>query len=140
MLDGIVFSGGEPLAQYEQLVSAMAEVKQINPNYKVGVHTSGAYPAALQRLLDSGLVDWIGLDIKALPEDYALITQVQRQKTRENLLAVMSSGIDYELRLTYPEDHPNTIQEVYDFTRELGSTAPFFVQPTNGSARYQYNK
>lgn len=64
LLDGVVFSGGEALRQ-SALAPAAEWVK--NQGFQVGLHSAGPFPAALARLLEAGLVDWIGLDIKSLP-------------------------------------------------------------------------
>lgn len=63
LLDGVVFSGGEPLTD-PALKSAIEEVKSLG--MAVGLHTSGSYPRHLKEVI--GLVDWVGLDVKAPPE------------------------------------------------------------------------
>ena len=60
LLDGVVFSGGEPTLQ-TGLVEAVRTVKTMG--YQVGLHTAGPYPDRLARLLPS--LDWVGMDIKA---------------------------------------------------------------------------
>ncbi len=69
LLDGVVFSGGEPTLQ-RALPTAMREVREYGLG--VGLHTAGAYPGLLVRALR--YVDWVGLDIKAHPADYAEVT------------------------------------------------------------------
>jgi pyruvate formate lyase activating enzyme len=71
LLDAVVFSGGEPTAQ-AALAAAITEVRALG--YRIGLHTGGPYPRRLARVLPQ--LDWIGLDIKALPEDYARVTGV----------------------------------------------------------------
>lgn len=68
LLDGVVFSGGEPTMQVG-LRAAIEEVRALG--FAIGLHSAGAYPAALSRVLP--LVDWIGLDIKARRPDYAAV-------------------------------------------------------------------
>lgn len=70
LLDAVVFTGGEALRQ-DTLADAAAEVKAAG--FRVGLHTAGAYPRRLTDLLEAGLVDWVGLDLKALPEHYEAI-------------------------------------------------------------------
>ena len=48
LLDGLVFSGGEPTRQ-RALVAAAAQVREAG--FGVGLHTSGAYPSRLPALL-----------------------------------------------------------------------------------------
>ncbi|MCO1336179.1 anaerobic ribonucleoside-triphosphate reductase activating protein [Microbulbifer sp. OS29] len=71
LLDAVVFSGGEPTAQ-GALEPAISQVRKLG--FKVGLHTAGIYPRRLSRLIPS--LDWVGLDIKAMPEDYPAITGV----------------------------------------------------------------
>jgi pyruvate formate lyase activating enzyme len=97
LLDAVVFSGGEPTLQ-PGLGLAMEAVRGLG--FKVGLHTAGAYPARLRRILP--LVDWVGLDIKSLPEGYAEITGVSGSGTRAwaSLELLLDSGAAYEVRTT----------------------------------------
>ena len=97
LLDAVVFTGGEPTAQ-AALPAAMAECRAMG--YKVGLHTGGPYPERLPPLLV--LVDWIGLDIKALPEDYPLITGVpgSGDKAWQTLRLLLDAKIPLEVRTT----------------------------------------
>ena len=97
LLDGVVFSGGEPTRQ-PALVDAVAEVRSLG--FTAALHTSGAYPARLKKLLPG--LGWLGLDIKAPPSLYAAVTGVEASADRawESLDLVITSGIDYEVRVT----------------------------------------
>ena len=97
LLDAVVFSGGEPTAQ-RALGAAMAEVRAMG--FKVGLHTGGPYPERLAQLLP--LVDWVGLDIKALPEDYPRITGAagSGRQAWESLRRLLAAGVDLEVRTT----------------------------------------
>ncbi|MCL2438220.1 MAG: anaerobic ribonucleoside-triphosphate reductase activating protein [Coriobacteriia bacterium] len=128
-LDGVVFSGGEPLVcpYLEELIREVRDV-----GFLVGLHTNGTSPAKLRMLLaqkdDEGrsLVDWVGFDIKtsfdgssgsgALDvsldaaslglEDssshYDRLTGLKGsgEAVRESLAVLQDSGVDYELRTT----------------------------------------
>ncbi len=97
LLDAVVFSGGEPTLQ-SALEAAMREVRSLG--FKVGLHTAGIYPRRLRRLLS--LLDWVGLDIKALPEDYPAITGVPGSGERawESLHVLLRAQIPLEVRTT----------------------------------------
>lgn len=99
LLDGVVFSGGEATRQ-RAVVEAAAEVKEMG--FQVGLHTAGAYPSTFARLLDQNLVDWVGLDIKALPGDYQGVAgpAVSAEKAQQSLELLLKSGVDYEVRFT----------------------------------------
>jgi pyruvate formate lyase activating enzyme len=97
LLDAVVFSGGEPTAQ-SGLADAMRQVRGLG--FKIGLHTGGPYPERLAALLP--LVDWVGLDIKALPEDYPLVTAVTGSGERawRSLRLMLDAGIPLEVRTT----------------------------------------
>jgi len=100
LLDGVVFSGGEPTRQ-AALVAAAAEVRAAG--FGVGLHTSGAYPSRLPALLP--LVDWVGFDVKAPARLYRAITGVggpttSAAATFASLRTVLDSGVDVEVRTT----------------------------------------
>jgi pyruvate formate lyase activating enzyme len=97
LLDAVVFSGGEPTLQ-QALGQAMQDVR--DQGFLVGLHSAGCYPQRLQSVLP--LVDWVGLDIKALVTDYVNITGVPGSglKAWQSLDLVLQSGIDHEIRVT----------------------------------------
>ena len=68
--------------------------------FKVGLHTGGPYPERLRQLLP--LLDWVGLDIKALPEDYPRVTDVPGSGERawQSLRLLLDAGAALEVRTT----------------------------------------
>ena len=97
LLDGVVFSGGEPTLQ-PSLVEAVHAIKAMG--YQVGLHTAGPYPDRLSRLLPS--LDWVGMDIKAPIERYEAVTGVPGSGARALASAkrILDSGIPHEFRTT----------------------------------------
>ena len=97
LLDGVVFSGGEPTAQ-AGLLDAMREVRALG--FKIGLHSGGMYPQRLASVLP--LVDWVGLDVKAPFADYARVTGVagSGERAGAGLLEVVASGVAHEVRTT----------------------------------------
>lgn len=98
-LDGVVFSGGEPVLQ-SGLGDAIADIKRMG--FKVALHTAGAHPNRLRQHLSRLDLDWIGLDVKTTFANYAQLTGVKGSgdKVEESLDFVLVSGIDYEVRTT----------------------------------------
>lgn len=104
LLDGIVFSGGEATRQ-RALIDAAREIKDLG--FDVGLHTAGPYPRALRELLGLGLVDWVGMDVKATTENYPAVVGRPRsgEKAWESLDILLKHAQDnpnfqYEIRLT----------------------------------------
>ena len=99
-LEGVVFSGGEPFMQ-KDIRTVMSIVKELG--LKIGCHTSGVHVEELKQSIE--LIDWIGIDIKAMKNDYEQITGIPKsgEKAYESLNNIIDSGIDYEVRTTvYP--------------------------------------
>ncbi|CAI8773373.1 pyruvate formate lyase activating enzyme [Pseudomonas sp. IT-P12] len=97
LLDAVVFSGGEPTLQ-DSLRGAMDEVREMG--FRIGLHSAGIKPTAFARALDGA--DWVGFDVKALPEDCQAITGVEGSGTANwrSLEHLLASGVDYECRTT----------------------------------------
>jgi len=105
ILDGIVFSGGEPLL-HPQLKVWMEMIK--NMGYEIGLHTSGMFPDRLAKALP--FCDWVGMDVKASFEKYEKTTQVSNSGIgpEKSVQMVVDSGIEYEVRTTV---HPKLLSE-----------------------------
>jgi len=101
LLDALVFSGGEPTLQ-AALPAAMQEARSMG--FKIGLHTAGPYPDRLRRLLP--FIDWVGLDIKALPTGYPALTGVPDSGERawESLSLLLDAGIALQVRTTILPD------------------------------------
>ncbi|MDO5719635.1 MAG: anaerobic ribonucleoside-triphosphate reductase activating protein [Actinomycetaceae bacterium] len=104
LLDGIVFSGGEATRQ-PALFTAARQIKDMG--FAVGLHTAGPYPRALAELLEAGLIDWVGIDVKATTENYPAVVGRPRsgEKAWQSLdiildYATRNPDFSYEVRLT----------------------------------------
>lgn len=121
LLDAVVFTGGEATRQ-PALAAAMAEVR--DAGYLVGLHTAGAYPTRLRKL--ALLTDWVGIDIKALPGDYAQVAGVAAGGARAwaALDILLETGVDLEVRLTvFPDSKPaEHALEIAHEVRRRGAT------------------
>jgi len=95
LLDGVVFSGGEPLLQ-RGLGSALQAVRALG--FETALHTAGIYPERLAAALP--LLDWVGFDIKGPFEDYRRITGATGDAARDALARLLAAGVDHEIRCT----------------------------------------
>lgn len=102
LLDGVVFSGGEPTLQ-EGLASALEEARAMG--FRIALHTGGSHPERLSECLP--LLDWVGLDIKALPDEYARVTRVagSGEAAARALEVLRAGGVAFEVRTTVHPDH-----------------------------------
>jgi pyruvate formate lyase activating enzyme len=105
LLDGVVFSGGEPTLQVD-LLDAIGEVRALG--FRIGLHTGGAYPQRLAEVLPD--VDWVGLDMKAPFADYPRITGAAGSggHALAGLQHVLASGVAHEVRTTV---HPALLSD-----------------------------
>lgn len=108
LLDGVVFSGGEPTLQ-RGLADALAQVRALG--LQTGLHTAGIYPTRLAALLPS--LDWVGFDLKTDLDDapaHELLTGRRHGSglARRALDSLLDSGVAFEIRTTY---HPALIHD-----------------------------
>ena len=101
LLDGVVFSGGEPTLQ-PGLRQAIEAVRAMG--FRIGLHTGGPYPGRLAEVLP--LLDWVGFDIKAPRNSYDRITGARHSgdKAMRSLKLLLDSGVPYDLRTTVHPD------------------------------------
>lgn len=124
LLDGVVFSGGEPCRQGDRLIDAVKCVKGIS--FNVGIHTCGAYPKTLFKVLELlNKEDWVGIDIKAMPDSYREATGVSSgRKAWQSLQYVLDADVSYEVRTTVYPGSPADVQfeRIVDCLAEKGVT------------------
>lgn len=120
LLDAVVFSGGEPVMQ-ATIHSAITQVKALG--FKVGLHSAGIYPERLASILP--LIDWIGLDVKALPADYPGITTVpgSGEAAWSSVAHVLANKVAHQFRITvHPQlTSPEQVSEIKRRLHELGA-------------------
>ncbi len=106
LLDAVVFSGGEPTLQSRPLLTALREVRALG--FKTGLHTAGPWPERLEPLLPE--LDWVGMDLKTIPDDYPRITGAPGSGARawQSARLLRESGIQSEFRVTV---HPGLFDE-----------------------------
>ena len=99
LLDGVCITGGEPLLQ-KDIEVFIKRVKDMG--YSVKLDTNGWLTDRLKAILDKGLVDYVAMDIKSSPDGYAAAAgcRVDIKSIEKSIQAIVSSGVEYELRTT----------------------------------------
>lgn len=100
LLDGVAFTGGEPLLQPE-LPELAAKIRDLG--YPVKLDTNGTHPERLERMIKDGLVQYVAMDIKNSPERYAETAgrpDLDLTPVRESVSLLMNGTTDYEFRTT----------------------------------------
>lgn len=104
ILDGVVITGGEPTIQ-KGLKEFLVKVKGLG--YKIKLDTNGYHPEVLQDLMESGLLDYVAMDIKNSREKYALTTGlnlVEISKIEKSIELLKNGSIPYEFRTTVMDE------------------------------------
>jgi pyruvate formate lyase activating enzyme len=117
LLDGVVFSGGEPTLQ-AALADALAEVRALG--FEAALHTGGMYPERLAALLPQ--LDWVGLDIKGpwRRMDDIIRSRDGAARVQASLNYLLGSGVAHECRTTW---HPGlfAVDELQAMAEELAA-------------------
>jgi pyruvate formate lyase activating enzyme len=131
-LSGVVFSGGEA-TYFPGLADLMRQAKELG--YKIKLDTNGARPDVLADLLREGLLDYVALDYKCLPESAAAITGTDKfteafHESLKLLIAASKKSLGFEARTTF---HPDlmTVDELGRMIAELdrlGYRGTYYIQ------------
>lgn len=100
LLDGVAISGGEPTLQPD-LPEVLRRIRAMG--YKTKLDTNGQRPGAVVSVWKAGLLDYVALDMKALPADYPQVCGPDGFAAAKTAKALQWMGAAYELRTTlYP--------------------------------------
>lgn len=127
LLDGVVISGGEPTLQRD-LLDFIKKVKDIG--LKVKLDTNGSNPQILKKLLESGLVDYVAMDIKNDFNHYDEVTGLEHpnvERVKESLELLKQMGVDYELRTTLIDEYHKK-ENIMRMANELKGAKRLYLQ------------
>jgi len=100
-IEGVCLTGGEPLiSDLEQLKKFIKEIKQ--KKLTVKLDTNGSFPKKLKSLINSNLIDYIAMDVKAPSYLYSRIAgvKVNIYNIEESMKIISKSGVNHEFRTT----------------------------------------
>lgn len=125
-LDGVVVSGGEPTLQ-EDLEDFIDKIKAMGLDVKLD--TNGKRPDVLKKLLPTGKIDYVAMDVKAPLDKYHLVTPTTKESKKvlsESIDIISGSGVDYEFRMTVIPQL--TIDDVVAAAKTLEGKKAFYLQ------------
>ena len=132
LLDGVCITGGEPLLQGEAILSFIREIKKLG--YPVKLDTNGTNPKVLKELCESGLVDYVAMDIKNSIENYHVAIGREKadcgkllENVQESVNYLMNSNMDYEFRTTLVKGI-HTPQDIEDIVAWIGKARIWYLQ------------
>lgn len=100
MLDGVAFTGGEPLLSPE-LPGLLRRIRTMD--YAIKLDTNGNQPQRLRALIDEGLVDYVAMDVKnALPRygETVGLRDLDTSRIEQSIRLLLEDRVDYEFRTT----------------------------------------
>ena len=127
VIDGICISGGEPL-MHDDIFDFVKKVKETGMLVKID--TNGSFPDKLKKLIDSGNIDYVAMDIKNCPEKYSVTTGIQDfdfSPVRKSIELLLEGRIAYEFRTTVVKEL-HTPQDMVGIGELIKGADRYFLQ------------
>ena len=129
LLDGICITGGEPLLQ-EGLLPFIEAVKEMG--YFVKLDTNGNNPEKLKEIVNSGLVDYVAMDIKNCKSKYHETVGLNEHvfdihRIEESVSFLLSGEVDYEFRTTVVKEL-HTKEDLLSLAKWIKSAKNYYLQ------------
>ncbi len=98
-IEGVVISGGEP-SLHPDVIRVCQTIRQMG--YPIKLDTNGSRPDVLEKLISRGLVDYVAMDIKTVPEHYPQYIQkdCNTDAITSSIRLIKTSGLSHEFRTT----------------------------------------
>lgn len=128
-LDAVCITGGEPLMQ-KGLEAFLRQIKGMG--YLVKIDTNGCFPERLKNLHEEGLVDYIALDVKNVPEKYDETTGMNHgifpaDALAESIRWLLEGDADYEFRTTVVKEL-HTVEDILATAERLKGAKRYCLQ------------
>lgn len=127
VIDGICISGGEPL-MHDDIFDFVKKVKELG--FLVKIDTNGSFPEKLEKLIGSGNIDYVAMDIKNCPEKYAetvAIADFDIEPVRKSVQILLSGKVKYEFRTTVVKEF-HTPQDMVQTGKFIQGAERYFLQ------------
>lgn len=127
ILTGVCITGGEPTLQ-QSLAGFIRRIRSLD--YLVKLDTNGYCPDVIRQLLEERLLDYIAMDIKSSPLNYAHtagLKQLDFSRIEQSVSCIQASGVPYEFRTTVVREL-HTLQDFLQIGRWLSGSQSYFLQ------------
>lgn len=127
VLEGVVFTGGEPLL-HADLPLLMERIKALG--YPIKLDTNGTKPERLKQLLEKGLVDRVAMDIKHTPAQYPLavgLKELDMEAVTASKDLLMNGSVEYEFRTTVVRGI-HTKESLVELARWISGAREYYLQ------------
>ncbi len=100
LVDGAVVTGGEPLIHEEALLALLSRLR--DAGLLVKLDTNGYEVETLRKVLSTGLVNFVAMDVKTSLGKYeaAAGRRLDAENIRDAIAAIVHAGVDREFRTT----------------------------------------
>jgi pyruvate formate lyase activating enzyme len=125
LLDAVCLSGGEPLLY--DVAPFFERIK--SEGFLVKLDTNGSFPEKLSDLINSGLVDYVAMDIKNSPEKYkdTAGVDINIENIKKSVDILLRGKIDFEFRTTVVKGlHDKKSME--DIGRWISGNEKYYLQ------------
>ncbi|AEA34110.1 anaerobic ribonucleoside-triphosphate reductase activating protein [Hippea maritima] len=126
-LTAVSITGGEPTLHKDRLFKFIQKLKKLG--YKVKLDTNGTNPEIISKLLNSNLLDYIAMDVKAPLEKYSDVVDVKVniEAIKTSINTIKNSQIAYEFRTTVVRDII-TQQDIDEISKIIQGSNLFCIQ------------
>lgn len=127
ILDGVCITGGEPTL-YSDLPDFIRNIRDIG--MKIKLDTNGTNPLMLEQLISDSVVDYIAMDIKTSPDNYAEIcgvSNIDMSSILKSIDILKQSDIEYEFRTTLIAEYHN-LSVMSDIGLLLDGASNYYLQ------------
>ena len=127
VLSGVAITGGEPTL-HSDLGDFIREIHEMG--FSVKLDTNGYLPGVLEKILDTGNVDFVAMDVKSSPDCYAAavgMDDVKIENIEKSIDIIKNSGIDFEFRTTAVKGL-HSPKDFLEIGRWIGNVPRYFIQ------------
>lgn len=131
-LDGVCITGGEPL-MWQDTEELIKDIKAMG--YLVKLDTNGSYPDRLEKIIASGNLDYVAMDIKNSLASYPKTVGLKSFDTapiERSVEILKSSGVDHEFRTTLVKNF-HTERDMEEIGIWLQGEERYFLQAFKNS-------
>lgn len=131
VLKGVCITGGEPTLQ-EDLPDFIRQIR--NLGYRIKLDTNGYRPEILKGLLEERLLDYVAMDIKNSPDQYAKTAGrdyagagLNLEKINESIELLLCGTVEYEFRTTVVKEL-HTLEDMIKIGEWIKGCRAYFLQ------------
>ena len=125
-IDGVCITGGEPLL-HGDIAKFCARVRE--KGFLVKIDTNGSVFGTLETLVENRLCDYVAMDIKNVPDKYALSAgcAIATENVKRSVELLKQGKVDYEFRTTVVREL-NAKEDFKEIAKWLCGAKRYFLQ------------